>query len=477
MKMRTAKHVGCTREAIGPVTMIAYWGPEIRLMVFSGLIDRLTSEREVVLLSRVTDGDFVNHLPKGCRLEPLVLDRIPRTLARLTALANTAHGRRMDRIGMRRGLEGNVGLRPKQSGGQVLRRLLARLFQFDGAVRIMSDLEGYLRSKWAAGPGPLQERLREMKPSAFLSMDTVHPSAALAAEVVGSLGGRTALFAGNWKDIGRGLRESGCWDYYLVWNRAMSESLLMQNPHLRSERIREVGTPQFDLHHRASELEPREMFMRQLGFDPDRRLLCFTAAAERVVPEEAKTVRSLCQAISDSKIKGAPVLLVRLNPTGSDPNYQELPSEFPFVRVVDARWDHRSDYPGGRWQASERDDISFFLNTIQHSAMNISAASTVTLDFAVLDRPVVTVAFDPPGARVRGRSVATFHFQDDYRPAVELGACRVVGSETDLCREVNAYLQNPRRDSEERQAFVAYTIGPYSGKSVEMIARVLLAEA
>ena len=60
--------------------MTAFWGPEIRLMVFSGLIDRVASEREVVLLSRVTDGGFVERLPKGCRLEPLVVDSMPQGL-------------------------------------------------------------------------------------------------------------------------------------------------------------------------------------------------------------------------------------------------------------------------------------------------------------------------------------------------------------------------------------------------------------
>jgi hypothetical protein len=454
--------------------MMAFWGPEIRLMVFSGLIDRVVSEREVVLLSRVTDGGFVERLPKGCRLEPLVVDSMPQGLARLCSLANTAHGMRMDRLGMMRGLEGNVGVKSDHAGLQKLRRGLARLLKYSGGVRTMSAVEGLMRRKWASQIGPLQEQLKRIAPSAFLSMDTVHLSATLGAEVTKGLGGRSMLFAGSWKDISRGVRARSCWDYYLVWNRAMNENLLAQNPGLPRERVLEVGTPQFDLHSRMAQEKPRSEFMSELGLETERPLLCFTAASVRVVPEESKTVRGLCEAIADGRIGGSPALLVRLNPTGSDPGYRALPDDFPFVRVTEPKWDHRPELPGGRWQASEWEDTSQFANIILHSAMNISAASTVTLDFAVFDRPVVTIAYDPPESRAQGRSVATYPMQDVYRPAVELGACTIVRNEDDLCGAVNCYLEDSSRDSAGRNAFVEVSTGAHLCDSVEQLARVVL---
>ena len=107
--------------------------------------------------------------------------------------------------------------------------------------------------------------------------------------------------------------------------------------------------------------------------------------------------------------------------------------------------------------------------------MNISAASTVTLDFAVLDRPVVTIAYNPPESQVKGRSVATFPNQDVYRPAIELGACTIVGSENELCAAVNAYLEDASRDSAGRSAFVDFSVGPHLCDSVEQMARIVLA--
>lgn len=459
----------------GPVVLMAYWGPEIRLMVFSGLIDRIAAERQVVLISRVTDGDFAERLPEGCRLESLTVEPLPSTLARVCSLANTAHGMRMDRLGMSRGLEGRVGVKSDHMGLQKLRRRLARLFRYRGAIRTMSGVEGAMRRQWAAQSGSLQEQLNRLRPAAFLSMDTVHLSATLGAEVTKQLGGKSILFAGSWKDISRGVRARSCWDYYLVWNRAMSENLLGQNPGLSRARVLEVGTPQFDLHSRPDREKPRSEFMRELGLAAERPLLCFTAASVRVIPEESRTVCGLCQAISDGRIGGSPALLVRLNPTGSDPGYRTLPSDFPFVRITEPAWDHRPDLPGGRWQASRWEDTSQFANAILHSAMNISAASTATLDFAVLDRPVVTIAYDPPESQTQGRSVATFPNQDVYRPAVELGACTIVGSENELCAAVNAYLEDASRGSEGRSAFVDFSLGPHLFDSVEQIARIVLA--
>lgn len=458
----------------GPIVMMAYWGPEVRIMVYSGLIERIAAEREVVLLSRVVNGDFVEHLPAGCRLEQLRVGRAPGLLGRVVALVNTAHGLRMKAAGLEGGLASDAGLNTRISSTRRLRQAAGRVVRFQPAFALLQSLESMLFERWARNAGPLQEQVRRFKPSALLSMDTFHWSARLAAEVTKQGGGTTALFSGNWKDISRGLRMAKCWDRYLVWNSSMRDNLLAQNLSCDRGKIYAVGTPQFDLHFRQELIEDRETFMARFGLDSSKPMLCFSAAAKRVVPEESRTVREICRAVKAGEILGSPSVFVRLNPTGSDPDFSELAKEFDFVRVVEARWDHRPDQPGGRWQAGDWEDTALFMNLIRHSAMNISAASTVTLDFCVLDRPVVTVAFDPPGAEIEGRSVSTFHKQDIYRAAVDLGACRLARDPATLVNEVNAYLAESRRDSAGRSAFVKHELGENESRSVDRIAGILL---
>jgi len=444
-------------------------------MVFSGLIRRLVQDRPVVLLSRVIDGDFVKHLPADCSLVHLPIIRIPGYLSRLSTLANRAHGVWMDRTGMMRALEGRAGegLHAATTAKRI-RNNLGSLMASRTAVEGLTAVESAaLRFSGAACPH-LRELIRRWKPGAFLSMDSVHPSAALMACLARRAGGRSFFCSGNWKDVGRGFRARPCFDQFLVWNDQMRRDLLRQNPRLASRKVRSVGASQFDLLRHPEFIETREAFCARFALAPARLLLCYTCAARRVIPHESATIRDICRSIARHEIAGDPYLLVRLNPTGSDPQIERLAAEFDFVRISAPAWDYRPSLAGGPWQASDYEDLIIYASMIRHAAANLSAPSTVILDFAVADKPVVNVGYDPPGMDVAGRSVGTFAKQDVFQSAVNLSACRLAGRPEELRGHLNAYLHCPDLDRAGRLSFVREQLGSDPRPAAARIADVLL---
>ena len=53
-------------------------------------------------------------------------------------------------------------------------------------------------------------------------------------------------------------------------------------------------------------------------------------------------------------------------------------------------------------------------NLTQHADLNVNMASTMTLDFALHDRPVVNVAFDAADPPVLGTPVWDLYYQYEH---------------------------------------------------------------
>ena len=64
-------------------------------------------------------------------------------------------------------------------------------------------------------------------------------------------------------------------------------------------------------------------------------------------------------------------------------------------------------------------------NLTEHCDLNINFASTMTLDFAIRDKPVINLMFDCSDPPVFGMSMNDYIEQfEHYRPVRELGAAR-----------------------------------------------------
>jgi hypothetical protein len=112
------------------------------------------------------------------------------------------------------------------------------------------------------------------------------------------------------------------------------------------------------------------------------------------------------------------------------------------------------------------DDTQMLANLTHHADVNVNMASTMTLDFAIHDKPVVNIAFDIATPPPFGKPIWEFYYRfEHYRPVIELGAARFARSPQELADWLNMYLKEAHIDREARRQLVRLEIGRPVGEA------------
>lgn len=300
----------------------------------------------------------------------------------------------------------------------------------------------------------------------------VMPAAIAARE----LGIPTATFIFSWDNITSKGRIAAPFDHFLVWSPLMKAELLQYYPEVNDENIHIVGTPQFDPYSDQSLLWSREEFCHRVGADPSRPIICYSGGEPGTTPEDQHHVRALMELIRDREIQQSPQVLLRPAPvtrTDERVRYASVCEDFPDLIYCQPQW---LQTKAGDWTSviPSREDVVMLANLTHHCYMNVNLASTMTLDFAVRDKPVVNVGFDVSDPPIFGIPVTDYYYQfEHYRPVIDLGAARLARSKEELGKHVNAYLAHPELDREQRRQLVELQVGGALGHAGERIVDVL----
>jgi CDP-glycerol glycerophosphotransferase (TagB/SpsB family) len=170
-------------------------------------------------------------------------------------------------------------------------------------------------------------------------------------------------------------------------------------------------------------------------------------------------------------------LLVRLHPQAvsgpwkvlAEP-YRQLASErvkieFPPVRDSNLLWDLPTD------------DIEHLVRLMRDADVVINTASTLSIDAAVLDRPVVSVAYDPSGGLPYDRSIRRYYDCTHMAHVVRAGAVQLGTSPAELREKVMSYLAHPEQDREGRRRIVEQQLGRVDGRAAQRVAEQVVSMA
>ena len=329
----------------------------------------------------------------------------------------------------------------------------------------------------AASRRPEVERYRELleavKPSVLFCshqrpVEILPP--VLAARSVGI---PTATFIFSWDNITSKGRIAAPFDHFLVWSDQMRGELLRYYPDVSPYRVHIVGTPQFDPYGDAAGLWPRDEFFCRIGADPARPLICFSGGDSGAAPEDPEHLRALMELARDGRIRDRPQVLLRPSPVAAGSRYDSVRRDYPELIYAPPAWTHPVS---GNWTAvmPRRDDVPFLANLTHHADLNVNFASTMTLDFAIHDKPIVNMAFDVRTPPRFGMPMWQFVEQlDHYRPVIALEAARLARSVDELANHVNDYLGDPALDREGRRRFVELEVGVPIGHSSQRVLKIL----
>lgn len=260
-------------------------------------------------------------------------------------------------------------------------------------------------------------------------------------------------------------------DHMIVWNDIMRRELETLYSY-SSNQISIIGVPQFDMYN-GFQPEDRRTFCEARGLDPSVPIVTYAAGSRALLRDQEGVLRDILMARRDGAFGPHVQILVRGHPgSGLD----------AFRRTAANEQGVAFDAPSAAFTAvvaksgwsSDTQDARQLANVLAHSAVCVNVASTLALDCAMLDRPIVCVAYDGRETRPYHQSVRKHYDFTHYLPVVESGGARIAYSANELLTSIRDYLEDPKRDAHGRRNIVRSLCAYDDGNSGYRLARELL---
>jgi hypothetical protein len=216
-----------------------------------------------------------------------------------------------------------------------------------------------------------------------------NPEILTALQTASNLNIRTHVATNSWKDIYVNARIPIRFDNLLVWKEEEISFLQHVNPSYLSKNIHNVGSLHLNPFISQSLIIPKSEFFMKFNLNPHRHLITYTTASPNAVLDEESIIKDLINLLNRNNINPKPQLLIRVNPMDTKERYKRFASSDVKIQIPD--WEYQ---PQIDWNSSSKQDLIDWVNIVFYSDMNVSIASTVTLEFATFNKPVINICYD-----------------------------------------------------------------------------------
>jgi hypothetical protein len=261
-------------------------------------------------------------------------------------------------------------------------------------------------------------------------------------------------------------------DSLLVWSEHMRrEAVSLQG--VPADRVVATGSPIHDVFANPGRFGSRADNLKRLGIDLTRRLIFYGTNHAGFFPDEFKVVERVARWVEEDAFGVPCQLWVRLHPLAVAGPYQvkidafrrlasaRVKVELPEVRNSSLLWDLASN------------DLEHLAGLLRDADVVINTGSTLAIDAAILDRPVICIAYDPDGERPYEQSIRRYYDFTHMSTVVKAGAVRLAKSPEKLRQAVVNYLNNPSLDREGRQRIVEQHFGKIDGCSAARFVQMI----
>lgn len=244
--------------------------------------------------------------------------------------------------------------------------------------------------------------------------------------------------------------------------------------------VRVVGFPQFDMYSNESIYIPRDTFFQSLGIDPGKRIILFAAPGDFKNPFTDEILRLLDQAIHDGDLPRDVHILARFHP--KYPSSAEKLSALKHVTkdrpgtYFTHNLEQALDAPQEttfQWTFTDI-DLIHLANSLRHASVTINTESTMTLDAAANDRPIVLVGFDGNHKLDFWKSVIRNYGREHLKAVLDTGGARLAHSPEELLQHINMYLDTPTADAGGRRRIRDELLFRCDGRSALRVAEHII---
>src|SRR5215211_6146919 len=269
-------------------------------------------------------------------------------------------------------------------------------------------------------------------------------------------------------------------DYATCWSQLQKDELVYGSD-WKPERVHIGGIPSYDGYFRKAWQLSKEEYFKLHGLDPNRKLISYACSFVHFAPNYPN-VEALAKLVSSNSLAEPSQLLVRLHPS----HFQDKPKIFAEER--ERIFALEKQYPnvhvvkpvalGGSLGYYGGEDMDEKSSMMAHSHVLVTVYSTMVVETAVHDTPIVAAVIDTPGGwNKKGKfslSLKKIGNWPTHKRFLDSKAGRVAQNEAELCDILNAYLKDPSLDAAERRKFIEDEITFTDGTSGKRTAQIML---
>ena len=116
-------------------------------------------------------------------------------------------------------------------------------------------------------------------------------------------------------------------------------------------------------------------------------------------------------------------------------------------------------------------DESHLINTLYHSDVMVTLASTIVIDAAAFDLPTVILSFNPEGAKDQ---IEKFSLYTHFKKLLDLDLTPVVKSENNFAKQIQIYLADKTVDSDRRKRLIEHYNNNNKRNATAGLSRILI---
>jgi len=256
-------------------------------------------------------------------------------------------------------------------------------------------------------------------------------------------------------------------DRLVVWNALMKQQAVELHGY-RPEDVQITGPPHWDLYFRGARGSTRDAFLRRIGADPSRKLVTLTTTPLELYRHYDHVLRVMIDAMARGAWPHPCQILVRVHPRDDLDRYRSF-VDVPHV-IVEKPFRTTVRAGDGLSVDITAESQQHLADTLRYSDVVVQVASTIAIEAAIFDTPVVNVSFDGDEPAEWTRSARRYLRFDHFANVVRQGAVKLAESPAELVDSVALYLADPTIDAEGRRRVVQEQCHFLDGRSADRTA-------
>ena len=430
-------------------------GESIKNFVYSGISDALRKEHKVVFFSVVPNQEIKTYLASKCDAFYELRDNNSQNkfANEVKQVLQLAHLKKLNSVTGNLKIVKDDLLSKRSFRSNVLRRLRKMFASYyssqEGLVRLTNY---FIRTNYKNQQVKEYENiLKQISPDLVFNTSHIHNAISMdLMYAVKKMKIKSAAFLFSWDNLTSQGRILPAYDSYFTWNHKIKKDLLNFYPSVKMEDVYVTGTPQFDFHFDHNFINSKEELFKELGISNEKKIIVYSTGMAYYTPKEHVIVKEIEKVLRN--IDPDLQLVVRIYAKDNNSEYYKLREEDKNIIIPDHYWELNHLTPTLK-------DITLFNSLINHCSIGINVASTVSLDLAVLDKPVINIAFNPPGENIYPNDYEKIYDFDHYKPIIESGAVSLAKNTKELEKQIRMYIANSETHKSERKRLIEQFFG------------------